>query len=221
MIYRINLRSKEWERMKRMITDQLDNVTSNLEELRQSGSLDTISHIVRRGDSCPTARLQAWYHGMLEVEYCNRPYSVYQKLQYMYKTHAANGPGGTPQSFILDTSLTAQPSESDEWKRRSGRPLECPESVVARLEGQRNLSVVERQELWLARKNVKAAKVKSVVEEERMQERAKSAPDLSRSRQSFALIQEKKATVVAGANRRTSTVARKRSISTADPSTNH
>jgi len=50
----------EWARMKGMISDQLDHVTSNLEELRESGSLAAIDQVIRRGDSFPTARLQAW-----------------------------------------------------------------------------------------------------------------------------------------------------------------
>ena len=160
------------------------------------------------------------YHAMLEVEYCNRPYSTLQKLQFMYKTHAAKGPDATPQSFILDTSLTSQASGNEEWKRRSGRPLECPESVVSRLEGKRKLSVAERNELWLAKKKVKAAKFQSLAEEKNMQERAKSAPDLSRSRQSFTSIPQESdgpADVVAVAQKRASRIVTKRSITTADP----
>ena len=159
---------------------------------------------------------------MLEVEYCNRPYSVAQKLQYMYRKHTANGPDDTPQSFILDTNLTAQSSGKEEWKRRSGRPLETPESVVARLEGKRNLTVVERQELWLAKKNLKTRKAQTLIAEHNMQERAKSAPDLSQSRRSFSVLaqERKKAAPVrrgttASSKRRSSTLARQRSVPSA------
>ena len=50
----------EWEKMKGMVTDQLDNVTSSLDELRENGSLETIAQMIKRGDTCPSARLQAW-----------------------------------------------------------------------------------------------------------------------------------------------------------------
>ena len=50
----------EWEKMKSMISDQLDNVTSDLNELRENGSLETIAQMITRGDTCPSARLQAW-----------------------------------------------------------------------------------------------------------------------------------------------------------------
>ena len=35
----------QWEKMKSMISDQLDNVTSSLDELRESGSLETIAQV--------------------------------------------------------------------------------------------------------------------------------------------------------------------------------
>lgn len=50
----------EWAQMKNLISDQLDNVTSSLDELRQNGSLETIAQMIKRGDSSPSARLQAW-----------------------------------------------------------------------------------------------------------------------------------------------------------------
>jgi hypothetical protein len=50
----------EWQNMKTIISDQLDNVTTNLEELRSNGSLETIGHMISRGDKYPTARVQAW-----------------------------------------------------------------------------------------------------------------------------------------------------------------
>lgn len=116
---------------------------------------------------------------MLEAEFLNRPHSVAQKLQFMYRTHALAivGPDDTPQSFILDTNLTSQSSANEEWKRRGGRPLEQPQAVVSRLEKVRKPSVVERQELWLAKKNIKADKTKAEIEEKKMQElRANTAP---------------------------------------------
>ena len=116
---------------------------------------------------------------MLEAEFLNRPHSVAQKLQFMYRTHASAivGPDDTPQSFILDTNLTSQSSANEEWKRRGGRPLEQPQAIVSRLEKVRKPSVVERQELWLAKKNIKADKTKAEIEEKKMQElRANTAP---------------------------------------------
>mmetsp|Transcript_4835 Transcript_4835/g.10644 ORF Transcript_4835/g.10644 Transcript_4835/m.10644 type:complete len:284 (-) Transcript_4835:108-959(-) len=232
-----NVSDDEWEIMKSMISEQLDNVTSNLDELRENGSLEAIAQTIKRGDKCPAARLQAWYHGMLEVEYCNRPFSVSQKLQHIYKTHAANGPDETPQSFILDTniSLAAQSAGSEQSTRRSERLLESAESVVGRLEGKTNLTVVERQELWLAKKNVKVAKAHMENAQKRMNERAQSAPDLSRSRRSFiALAKENKMVAkgtiaevrkrsgTADATKRPITAARKRARSTTaiDPGAN-
>lgn len=35
----------EWEQMKSMISEQLDHVTSNLEELRENGSLEAIDQV--------------------------------------------------------------------------------------------------------------------------------------------------------------------------------
>ena len=49
---------EEWERMKALISDQLHRVTTPLEELRGSGTLAAISHIIQRGDSCKRSRLQ-------------------------------------------------------------------------------------------------------------------------------------------------------------------
>ncbi|KAL9190812.1 hypothetical protein ACHAXT_000518 [Thalassiosira profunda] len=206
-----NVSDADWEKMKLMISDQLDGVTLSLEELRQNGSLETIAQMIRRGDKFPSARLQAWYHALLEAEYCNRPAAVSQKLSYMYRKHSSNGPNATVQSFILDTTLTAESSGKEEWKRRSGRPLESPKSVVARLEKKRNLSVVERQELWLAQKTLKAAKAKSAIAEERAQERAISAPDLTKSRRSFSVASQDGKPPA----RPSSTAVRKRSISSA------
>ena len=116
---------------------------------------------------------------MLEAEFLNRPHSVAQKLQFMYRTHASAivGPDDTQQSFILDTNLTSQSSANEAWKRRGGRPLEQPQQTIARLEKKRKPSVVERQELWLAKKNIKADKTKAEIEEKKMQEiRANTAP---------------------------------------------
>ena len=60
MSSKIEISDSEWASMKAMISDQLDNVTSNLEELREKGSLETIAQMIQRGDSRPTARIQAW-----------------------------------------------------------------------------------------------------------------------------------------------------------------
>ncbi|KAL3767138.1 hypothetical protein ACHAW5_003157 [Stephanodiscus triporus] len=197
---------EEWEKMKSMISDQIDSVDSNLNELKDNGSLETIAHMIKRGDKIPSARLQAWYHGMLEVEYCNRPQLVSQKLQYMYRTHGANGPDEAPLSFVLDTTLTASSSANEEWKRRGGRPLESAESIVARLEGKKDLTVVERQELWLAKKNLKTETLKSIIAAQKLLERATTAPDLSQSRRTFRnLTNESK------------TPARKRSVASSGP----
>ena len=52
---------EEWGKMKEMITEQLDSVTSDLSTLRENGSLETIAQMIQRGDRCPSARIQAWY----------------------------------------------------------------------------------------------------------------------------------------------------------------
>ena len=80
----------------------------------------------------------------------------------------------TPQSFI------ATPFDKEEANN-----LEAAELVIVRLEGKENLSVQQRQELWLAKKNLKVAKAQCCIAKEEMTQIARSAPDLSRSRQSF------------------------------------
>lgn len=150
--------------------------------------------------------LSSRYHGMLEVEYCNRPQLVSQKLQYMYRTHAANGSDEAPLSFVLDTTLTASSSANEEWKRRGGRPLESAESIVARLEGKKDLTVVERQELWLAKKNLKTETLKSIIAAQKLLERATTAPDLSQSRRTFRNVTNE-----------SKTPARKRSVASSGP----
>ena len=129
---------------------------------------------------------------MLEAEYCNRPQLVTQKLQYMYRTHATNNHDDAPMSFVLDTTLTAPSSANEDWKRRGGRPLESAESIVARLEAKDDLSVLERQELWLAKKNLKTEALKSNIAARKLEERAKTAPDLSQSRKTFRGLENKK-----------------------------
>ena len=126
---------------------------------------------------------------MLEAEYCNRPQLVTQKLQYMYRTHATNNHDDAPISFVLDTTLTAPSSANEDWKRRGGRPLESAESIVARLEAKDDLSVLERQELWLAKKNLKTEALKSIIAARKLEERAKTAPDL---RKTFRGLENKK-----------------------------
>ena len=155
---------------------------------------------------------------MLEAEMLNRPAEVQQKLTYMYKSHTANSlPDQVPPSFILDTNLTAQPDtkNKDDWKRRSGRPLENPQQIVVRLEKKRSLSVYERQELWNAKKLIKAANAKTT--EEIADERATTAPDMNHSRKSFTnLAKERRMSTKtsngAAGRRRPSTTTRKRSI---------
>ena len=151
---------------------------------------------------------------MLEAEMCLHPHSVSQKLNYMYKSHSTSN--NTTQSFILDTSLTAQ-SDSEEWKRRSGRPLETPQSIIQRLESKTNLTVQERNTLWLAKKNFKSAEAKAmkVKAEKTAEDRATTAPNLSQSRRSFSSIsgkERKMSTVRSNTPRPQNTVSRKRSI---------
>ena len=155
---------------------------------------------------------------MLETEMLIRSVEVKQKLTYMYRSHTANSlPDEVPQSFILDTNLTAQPDgkNKDDWKRRSGRPLENPQSIVVRLEKKRSLSVVERQELWQAKKLIKAANAKTT--EEIADERATTAPDMNHSRKSFTnLAKERRLSAKtsngAAGRRPSTTTTRKRSI---------
>lgn len=124
------------------------------------------------------------YHAMLEVECCSQPHSALQKLQHMYRTHAAIGREELPQSFILDTTLTRPSSSTDDEERRRS------DMIVTRLEGKRNLSVVERQQLWLAQKNVKVSNAKKAIARQREEELASSAPDLTQSRKSFQSLKE-------------------------------
>ena len=147
---------------------------------------------------------------MLEAEMCLHPHSISQKLNYMYKSHTTSN--NTTQSFILDTSLTAQ-SDSEEWKRRSGRPLENPQSIIQRLESKTNLTVHERNELWLAKKNYKTAEAKAMKAEKSAEDRATTAPDLSQSRRSFSSISGKEKKMSrSNTPRPQNTVSRKRSI---------
>lgn len=52
---------EDWEKMKVMISDQIDSVDASLTELKENGSLETIAQMIKRGDKIPSARLQAWY----------------------------------------------------------------------------------------------------------------------------------------------------------------
>jgi hypothetical protein len=63
---------------------------------------------------------------------------------------------------------------------------------VARLEAKDDLSVLERQELWLAKKNLKTETLKSIIAAQKLEERAKTAPDLSQSRKTFRDLENKK-----------------------------
>jgi hypothetical protein len=60
---------EEWEKMKSMISDQIDSVDASLNELKDNGSLETIAQMIKRGDKIPSARLQAWYVSMLKRYY--------------------------------------------------------------------------------------------------------------------------------------------------------
>ncbi len=51
---------EEWGKMKSMISDQIDSVDANINELKDNGSLETIAQMIKRGDNIPSARLQAW-----------------------------------------------------------------------------------------------------------------------------------------------------------------
>jgi hypothetical protein len=160
----------EWSRMKLMITNQLDNVTANLDDLRKKGCLESIAFQIERGDRCPSARLISWYLAMLEVEFSSRS-EVSKKLHNMFETHSS---AKNKKSFVLETHIS-----------RAGRALDASDykSTVERLEGKTNLSIVERQDLWLAKKNIKNEEAKT--RKKQAEVRAQSAPILDRSRQSY------------------------------------
>lgn len=176
----------DWEIMKQMISSHLDNVPKDVtvETLRREGSLECIAQQIKRGDQNPSARLQSWYHAMLEVECTARPFGL-QKIKYLFNTHSKD-----QQSFVLDTTMTTQTSGNEEWKRRSGRPLEKPEDIVARLEVKSNLSVVERQQLWQAKKESSLKNIRQREQSEAALGRKMSAPDLTKSRKSFLDVQQ-------------------------------
>ena len=79
---------------------------------------------------------------MLEAEMLIRP-EVQQKLTYMYRSHTANSlPNEVPQSFILDTNLTAQPDGKgkDDWNFKAEvlqvkTHVKDPKAKVKMLEG--------------------------------------------------------------------------------------
>ena len=170
------MEDEEWSRMKLMITEQLDNVTANLEDLRKKRCLDSIAFQIERGDSCPSARLISWYLAMLEIEYCSRKV-VEEKLSHMFNVHSV----AKNKSFVLETHIS-----------RAGRPLDVSDyrSIVEKLEGKTNLSIVERQDVWNAKRNIKndAAKARKKEAEEKV--RAQSAPNLDRSRRSYRISTE-------------------------------
>ncbi|KAL3794025.1 hypothetical protein HJC23_008913 [Cyclotella cryptica] len=182
---------EEWTKMKSMITDQLDNVTANLDDLRRNGCLESIAFQIERGDRCPSARLISWYLAMLEVEYCSRK-EVSKKLNHMFKTHTSS----KNKSFVLETHIS-----------RSGRPLDACDYrlTISRLEGKTELSVVERQELWLAKKNIRNEDALARKKKEEEMTRAQSAPNLSRSKQSYRTRSHESSVVLAVANGRAPT----------------
>lgn len=188
---------EEWTSMKSMITDQLDNVTANLDDLRRTGCLESIAFQIERGDRCPSARLISWYLAMLEVEYCSRQ-EVSKKLANMFKMHNSS----KHKSFVLETHIS-----------RAGRPLNSCDYrlTINRLEGKAGLSVTERQELWLAKKNIRNEDALARKKKDEEMARAQSAPNLSRSRQSYRTRSQESSVVHAAANGRDPTVKKAKS----------
>lgn len=165
---------EDWDIMKAMISTQIDSIPKDVtvESLRKRGSLECIAQQIKRGDDNPSARLQSWYLAMLEIEVTSKPLGL-QKIHYLFNQHKKEG----LKSFVLDTTLTESSTDDDEeWKRRS---------IVARLEGKSNLSVVERQELWQAKKESRATLLRQQEQAKATRERKMSAPDLTKSRKSF------------------------------------
>jgi hypothetical protein len=173
-----SMEDEEWETMKLMITDQLDNVTANLDDLRKKGCLESLAFQIERGDRCPSARLISWYLAMLEIEYCSRK-EVGKKLDHMFQLHSTS----KMKSFVLETHIS-----------RGGRPLEASDyrSIVEKLEAKQNLSITERQDLWLAKKNIRNEEAVIRKKEAEEKVRAQSAPNLERSRQSYKLTANKR-----------------------------
>ena len=166
---------EDWDVMKAMISTQIDMMPKDVtvESLRKRGSLECIAQQIKRGDDNPLARLQAWYLAMLEIEVTSKPLGL-KKINYLFNHHSKEG----LKSFVLDTTMT-QPSsdaDDDEWKRRS---------IVANLEGKPNLSVVERQQLWQAKKELALNNMRQQEQSKAARERKMSAPDLAKSRKSF------------------------------------
>jgi len=166
---------EDWDVMKAMISTQIDIIPKDVtvESLRKRGSLECIAQQIKRGDDNPSARLQAWYLAMLEIEVTSKPLGL-QKINYLFNHHAKEG----LKSFVLDTTMTqtSADADDDEWKRRS---------IVANLEGKPNLSVVERQQLWQAKKESALNNMRQQEQTKAARERKMSAPDLTKSRKSF------------------------------------
>lgn len=165
---------EDWDVMKAMISTHIDSIPKDVtvESLRKRGSLECIAQQIKRGDDNPSARLQSWYLAMLEIEVTSKPLGL-QKIHYLFNRHSKEG----LKSFVLDTTLTESSTDDDEeWKRKA---------IVARLEGKTNLSVVERQELWQAKKESRATLMRQQEQAKAARERKMSAPDLARSRKSF------------------------------------
>jgi hypothetical protein len=165
---------KDWDVMKAMVSTQIDNIPKEVtvDTLRQRGTLETIAQQIKRGDENPSARLQCWYIAMLEIEVTSKPLGL-QKIHYLFNQHSKEG----IKSFVLDTTMTqTSGDDDDEWKRRS---------IVARLEGKSNLSVVERQQLWQAKKESALNNMRQQEQSKAARERKMSAPDITKSRKSF------------------------------------
>ena len=164
---------EEWDQMKAMISTQIDNVPKDctVQTLRSRGSLECVAQQIQRGDENPSARLQAWYLAMLEIEVTSRPLGL-SKIDYLFSQHSKDG----LKSFVLDTTMNETCEDDDEWKRRS---------IVAKLEGKANLNYVERQQLWQAKKESALNNMRKKEETKAARERKMSAPDLTKSRKSF------------------------------------
>lgn len=159
---------EEWDVMKAMISTHIDNCPKDVtvENLRKRGSLECIAQQIQRGDENPSARLQAWYIAMLDLEITSKRAGM-EKIHYLFNQHSKAG----LKSFVLDTTLTETSEDDDEWKRRS---------IVAKLEGKSTLNYVERQQLWQAKKESKIAR-----------ERKMSMPDLTNMKSRPSLIKPK------------------------------
>jgi len=97
-------------------------------------------------------------------------------------TCSKDAKNGSDTDYISKTSDVTLPAE------QSSNLLQSHKSTIARLEGQQSLTMIERQELWLAKKAVKAdTKLKDAADLEAAS--VKAAPDVGQSRRSFMKTQ--------------------------------